>query len=77
MTRGWRKERVVQTTDTAGAPVEITTGLTQSPHGETVVGIAIGTGPSAILRINGHVSTGPKLIANLRGSLADLHRGGV
>lgn len=76
MTRGWRKERVVRTTDTAGSGIEVTTGLTRDPKGESVVGIAIGDGPSAILRLN---SSGPHLIAAVRESLADLleHRGGV
>jgi hypothetical protein len=77
--RGWRKERVVRTTDTAGNQVDITTGLTRDPGGETVVGLAINDGPSAILRIDDRTNSGGQLIANLRASLADLleHRGGV
>lgn len=76
MTRGWRKERSIRTTDTMGTDVEVTTGLVKGPDGTVVVGLAIDDGPSAVLRID---DSGPHLLANLRNSLADLleHRGGV
>lgn len=75
MTRGWRRERTLRTTDTAGAPIDVTTGLTTDAKGDEVVGIAIGGGPTATVTIG----SGSELVANLRASLSDLleHRGGV
>ncbi|WP_084469875.1 hypothetical protein [Amycolatopsis benzoatilytica] len=73
--RGWRKERVLWTADTAGRPVAVTTGLTVDRHGDDVGGLAINAlgqvsevGPSAVLMLD----SGAELVSNLRLSLTDL-----
>lgn len=58
----------MQTTDTLGRPVTVTTGLTTDLTGEDVIGLAIGGGPSAVITLE----HGARLQANLRKSLADL-----
>lgn len=65
--RGWRKERVLWTTDSSGVPVPVTTGLTTDVKDEEVVGLAIGNGPTATVDLD----SGSKLVTNLRQSLAD------
>jgi hypothetical protein len=67
--RGWRKERVLRTTDTVGRPITVTTGLTTDNDGADVVGLAISGGPSAVIALD----RGTRLLANLRSSLTDLH----
>ncbi|MFI5609923.1 hypothetical protein [Amycolatopsis sp. NPDC051903] len=71
-TRGWRRERTVWAIDTVGTRIEVTTGLTTDANDNTVVALAIGDGPSAVLDIGARDNTGGHLIANLRASLADL-----
>lgn len=73
--RGWRKERVARTTDTAGQPIAVTTGLTVDVHDNEVVGLAIDAlgpvatvGPSAVLTLE----IGSEVAGNLRSSLTDL-----
>ena len=80
--RGWRKERVLQTTDTLGRPVVVTTGLTTDARGDEVVGLAVSFGGAAFEDVPTAVLTlefGAHLVADLRESLADLleRRGGV
>lgn len=80
--RGWRIERSLRTTDTAGGPVIVTTGLTADARGDEVVGLAITAltpvvvfGPSATLTLHSGSYVAGSL---LRASLADLldRRGG-
>ncbi|MFC5115429.1 hypothetical protein ACFPN7_15950 [Amycolatopsis halotolerans] len=76
--RGWRKERWLETSDTSGRPVRITTGLTVDARGEDVVGLAITAlgpvsvvGPTAVLTLD----SGSDVVGDLlRASLADLFK---
>jgi hypothetical protein len=77
--RGWRKERWLDTVDTTGMPVRVTSGLTVDVHNNLRVGLAITrlrpvivVGPTAIVTLD----EGTSLFGNLHNSLVDLFKEG-
>lgn len=81
MKRGWREERSVSGETTTGKPIEIVTGVTHDAQGRDVAALAIGDGPTLVLRLDGDVSNGTAITDLIRRALADLmnieKRGGV
>lgn len=81
--RGWDFEAHVPTETTTGQPVDFSIGITRDPRhpGRQVVGVAIGNGPTAVLRLDGDVGNGTDVIEKIRHALAELlkldRRGGV
>lgn len=70
--RGWQRERVVQTVDTTGKQVAVTTGVTTDQDGRLVAVLAVGDGPSAVLDRQGDGSVQGQVSINAIQTLLDL-----
>jgi hypothetical protein len=71
-TRGWHKERTLTTIDTVGRAIAVTTGLTRDSEGHSVAVIAIGDGPTAIIRHLDDYGDRTELVVNAARTAEDL-----
>jgi hypothetical protein len=71
-TRGWHKERTLTTIDTLGRQIAVTTGLTRDSQGQAVAVIAIGDGPTAIIRHLDDYGDRTELVVNAARTAEDL-----
>lgn len=68
--RGYQVERRVDTVDTNGTPIRVSTGVVRDQHGTFCVGLGIGDEPTALLTAEQVID----LIALLSLSAIDLRR---
>lgn len=72
MTRGWRNERTVQTVDTTGRAIDVTTGITRNSDGVQVVALSVDGGPSAVIAMPDAFAVAAAITVNLQHTQNDL-----